>query len=188
MVRNTPKKTYAALLHDPRLLGLDDPAYWTAMAPYRQACGLPPLAAQPKVADFSGHWVLDEEKSEFGRMGAAFSPAALDVVQHGNDLAIKTTRIVEFGDNEVAEEKLTLDGTEAKSEFMDSPRVTTARLADDGTLVLDSVVSLKWGPDGSKLTTNDVWTLQAGGDVLQIQRASHSFMGDQKEKLLFNRR
>ena len=41
MVRNTPRKDYDALMQDPQVLSLEDPAYWAVAAPYRAACGLP---------------------------------------------------------------------------------------------------------------------------------------------------
>jgi len=188
MVRNTPRKQFAALGRDPRILHLEDPAYWRAMAPVRAAAGLPPLQFTPAPADFSGSWVLDEDKSALGTMGAAFAPARLEVLQQGNDLSIRTTRIVEYADNQVTEEKLTLDGAESKSEFMNSPRVTTARLAAGGQeLRLDSTILPVWAP-GSKMTVQDSWTLSEGGDVLTIQRATASSMGSQKLMLVFDRR
>ena len=45
MVRNTPRKQYDVVMHDPRILSLEDPAYASVMAPYRKACGLRPAAA-----------------------------------------------------------------------------------------------------------------------------------------------
>jgi mannan endo-1,4-beta-mannosidase len=189
MVRNTSRKDYAALMHDPRILSLEDPAYWNVMAGVRQASGLPPLHFNPAPADFSGSWVLDEARSALGRMGAGFAPARLDVVQHGNELTIRTTRILEYADDQVTEEKLTLDGTESQSVFMNSPRVTTARLSADGRqLNLDSTVSLVWGPPGSKLTVKDAWSQGEGGDVLTIQRSANSFLGQQNTTLVFERR
>jgi hypothetical protein len=122
-------------------------------------------------------------------MGAGFAPARLDVVQHDNDLTIRTTRILEYADDQVTEEKLTLDGAESNSVFMNSPRVTTARMSADGRqLEMHSTVSLVWGPPGSKLTVMDIWKLSDHGDELSIQRSSTSFMGQQNSTLVFARR
>ncbi len=186
MVRNTPRRDYSELMHDPRVLNLEDPAYSSATAPYRKACGLPPLHFEPAPADFSGTWVFDEDKSELGRMGAGMSPARLDVAQRGNELDIKTTRIVEYADDQVVDEKLTLDGAESKSEFMSSPRVTTARLSDGGEhITIDSVVTFTWGAPGAKMTTKDTWSLLNGGKTLSIQRHVSSFRGVQDQSLVF---
>jgi mannan endo-1,4-beta-mannosidase len=189
MVRNTTKKQYAVLMQDSRILGLEDPAYAVVVAPYRQACGLPPVHFTPAPADFSGVWVLNEEKSVFGRMGAGGAPARLEINHHGNDLTIKSTRVVEFAEDQITEEKLTLDGAEVKSEFMNSPRVTTAHLAGDGeSLTMDSTVALVWGPPNSKLTMQDVWQLLEHGRVLSIQSTTKSFRGEQHSTLIFERR
>jgi hypothetical protein len=134
--------------------------------------------------------VLDEDKSDLGKMGSGFAPARMDVVQHGNDLTIRTTRIVEFADDQVTEDKLTIDGAESESVFMNSPRVTTAKLsADFRQLEVDSTVSLVWGEPGSKLIVKDTWKLGDRGDVLSIQRFSSSpFMREQNQTLVFDRR
>ncbi|HEY4988256.1 MAG TPA: glycosyl hydrolase [Opitutaceae bacterium] len=188
MVRNTSKKEYATLLGDSRVLSLEDPAYADATASYRKACGLPPLHFDAAPADFSGVWVLDEDRSELGRMGAATAPARLEVVQNGDDLDIKTTRVVEFGDDQVSDEKLTLGGPESKSEYMNSPRLTTARRVDDGNgIVTSSVVSFTWGAPGAKMTLSDTWKLVDGGKTLSIQRLVSSPRGEQKMVLVFSK-
>jgi mannan endo-1,4-beta-mannosidase len=189
MVRNTPRKQYEELMSDPRILNLEDPAYASVMAPFRKACGLAPLNFTPGPADFSGSWVLNEEKSVLGSMGAGFAPARLDVVQHGNDLTIRSTRVVEYGDDQVTEEKLTLDGSESKSVFMNSPRVTTAVRSGSGReLVMESTISFAWGPPGSKFVTQDTWKLGSRENVLILQRSSDSPMGKQNLTLIFDRR
>ncbi len=189
MVRNTTRKQYEALFKDPRILNLEDPAYASAMAPYRQVCGLPPLHFEPAPVNFSGAWVLNEEKSVLGRMGAAAAPARLDVTQDGSALTIQSTRVTEFSDDQVTQEKLLLDGTESKSEFMNSPRVTTARMnATRDRILMESVVTFAWGPTGAKMTMKDTWQLLDGGSTLSIQRAVSSFRGEQNQTLIFDKR
>ncbi len=48
MVRRTEQQQLQTLVNDPRMLSLDDPAYIEAIAPYRAACGLPPLKTTEK--------------------------------------------------------------------------------------------------------------------------------------------
>ena len=189
MVRNTTKKQYAALMQNPRILNLDDPAYTTLMTNYRKDCGLPPIHLATPSPDFSGSWVLNEEKSVFGRMGASVAPARLEITQNGNSLNVKTTRIVEYEDDHVTEEKFLLDGTETKSEFMHSPRVTTAHRSQDGSgVVMDSVVAVTWGPPNSKLTLKETWQMRDSGNGLSIETLAHSLMGEQRTALYFDRR
>ena len=189
MVRNTSKKQYAAIMQNPRILNLDDPRYATVMTDYRKACELPPIHIASVPSDFSGTWVLNDDKSKFGRVGASMSPARLEIVQHDDDLDVKTTRIVEYEDDHVVEEHYSLDGRETKSEFMNSPRVTTVHRADDGkTLIMDSIVAMTWGPPNSKLTMRDTWQLHDGGEGLAIETIAHSPMGEQHVTLYFDRR
>ncbi len=188
MVRNTPKADYADLMKDPQVLSLEDPAYWAAAAPYRAACGLPPLHFEPAPPDFSGTWVLNEDRSDLGRMGAGMAPARLEVAQQGTGLSVKTTRVVEYADDQVTEEKLVLDGSESKSEFMNSPRVTTAQLAEGGReIVIDSVTTFNFGGPPSKMTSRDAWTLTDGGKELSIKRHVSSPRGEQNMTLVFSK-
>jgi mannan endo-1,4-beta-mannosidase len=188
MVRNTPRAEYEALMNDPRVLSLEDPAYWAVTASYRASCGLPTLHFEPAPADFSGDWDLNEGRSDLGRMGAGAAPARLEVAQHGTELSIKTTRIVEFSDDQVTEEKISLDGTESKSEFMNSPRITTVHASAAGdAIVIDSVVTFPWGAPGSKMTSKDTWTLLDGGRTLSIVRHSVSPRGEQSMTMVFSK-
>jgi hypothetical protein len=188
MVRNTSHQDYDALMHDPQVLSLEDPAYWAATAGYRKACGLPPLHVERPPADFSGTWALNEERSQFGRMGPGGAAVRLEIAQQGGALSVKSTRVIEYADDQTSEETLALDGSETKSQFMNSPRVTTAKLSADGAeLVIDSVITFTWGAPGTKSTSEDVWTLVDGGRSLSIQRHSSSPRGEQNSTLVYNR-
>jgi mannan endo-1,4-beta-mannosidase len=187
MVRNTSKAEYAALMQDPQVLSLEDPAYWSATADYRRACGLAPLHFEPAPADFSGTWVLDNPKSDLGR-AAAMAPSHLEVAQHGSELSVKTSRVVEYADDQVTDERFVLDGSESKSEFMNSPRVTKAQLSAAGdTITFDSVVTFTWGAPGSKMTSKEIWTLVDGGNELSIKRHVSSSRGEQDMTMIFTK-
>jgi len=190
MVRNTSKKQYALVLSDPRVLGREDAAYSQVTAAYRQVSGLPPLHYTPPPADFSGSWVLDEDRSDLGRGGAGRAPARLEVGQHGNALTVRTTRVLEYADDETADQQLTLDGSEVQSTFMNAPVVTTATVSPDGQrLLISAVMVMSWGPTpGATMTTRDTWSLTDGGRTLTIARDSAGPRGDEKTTLVFDRR
>jgi len=188
MVRNTPKRQYNTLMADPRVLGLEDRAYGDLAAEYRKACGLQPLHFERAAVNFSGKWVLDEEKSDFGKAGSGMAPASLEVLQEGNDLSVKTTRVVEYGDDQVSSEKMLLDGSESHSEFMNSPRVVTAQVSPDGgRIVVDSTVSLTWGQPGAKIVSKDTWELIDAGTELSIHRVGTSMRGSQDTTMVFDK-
>jgi mannan endo-1,4-beta-mannosidase len=188
MVRNTTKRQYEAIRQDPRVLGLDDPAYREVTAAYRQASHLPPLTAPVGSTDFSGHWVIDEERSNFGQMGAAQAPAILDVVVQPDALKVRTAHIVEWGENEVSEERFLFNGTATKSQFRNSPMATTALRSKTGDkIIMDTTIEPSWAPPGTKMNRHEEWTLQADGKVLLIQSSSTSPRGEQKSEWFFNR-
>ncbi len=189
MVRNTSHRQYDALLRDPRILNLEDPAYWRAMAPVRAAAGLPALHVALPPADFTGTWEFDGDRSDLGPMGGAFVPARLDVVERDHRLTIRSTRIIEYGPDQVTEQQLPLDGTPVKSDFVNSPEVTTARLSPDGRqLSLDANISPTWAPPGTRITVHDTWTLSEGGSVLTVKRTTDSSQGKQQQTLIYDRR
>jgi mannan endo-1,4-beta-mannosidase len=190
MVRNTSRTDYAALMADPRVLNLEDPAYWTVTADYRRACGLPVLRIGPRPADFSGLWALNEDRSQLGSgMGVGMVPARLEIAEAGNDLTIKSTRVVEYADDQVTTDHYVLDGaTETKSEFFNSPRLTTGHKTEDGRgLELDSTVNFSFGPPGSRMTTTEVWNLLDGGRALSIRRHSVSARGEQTMTMVYTK-
>ncbi len=187
MVRNTPRHDYVVLFRDPRVLNLEDSTYADATAAYRQACGLPKLHFVPPRANFTGTWLIDEDRSDFGVSGAAFSPARLDLAQSERNLVVRSTQITEASDDQVTEETLLLDGTESKTQFMNSPRVVTAHLSADGQqLALTSTLIPTWAP-GTKFVAQETWHLADAGRHLVIERTSSTPTGPQKSVLVFTK-
>ena len=193
MVRNTSRKQYQILLNDPRMLSLEDDAYREAVRPYRLACGLSPLTpVEPKSAparpDFSGTWSFNEDESVLDDMGAGNLPSRMEIRQSETDLTIRRSFIVEYADDRITDEKLTLDGRENKSEFFNSPRITTANWSEKGdTLVIESKVRFNRGGQTSEMTTREVWSLGKKGRVLSIQQSSNSFFGRRNITMVFER-
>jgi mannan endo-1,4-beta-mannosidase len=190
MVRNTLRKQYEAIVGDPRFLSLEDSAYRELIAPYRTVCGLSPLPFPVKVpAYFSGEWIINEEKSLFNNSGASSLPFKMSIAQNEHEIAIKRTIVLEYADDRITEERLTLDGKEARSEFMNFPRVTTAQFGEGGdTLVIHSKVSMLRGDQPFEMIVNETWTLEEQGAILSIQQASSSYWGERNIKMVFDRR
>ena len=185
MVRNTSKKQYEALLNDPRVLGQDDAAYINAINPFRTATGLPLLSLN-KPADFSGEWVLNEDKSMLG--GAGNLPHKLKIDQKENEIAVQKSFVEEWTDDRVTEEKLMLNGEESKSQYFGAPRITTARMSlNRDTLIIKSNVTFNRGGQTSKMTTTEDWDLQNHGKTLSIIQSSSSPQGERKIMLVYDK-
>jgi mannan endo-1,4-beta-mannosidase len=194
MVRNTLKKQHQALADDPRILSLEDPAYWETLAPFRSACGLPSLPLEEMQPDssevnFSGEWIFNEEKSILDRWGVSFLPYKMEIIQKENDLTIHNTFIVEYADDRVIEQKLTLDGKECISEFRNSPRIMTANWSENGdTLIIESKITFNRGGQTPEMVINEAWTLLEQGKILAIKQFSTSFWGKRNITLIFEKK
>ena len=189
MAHYTTHRQYAKIMADPHILNLDDPRYAELTAPYRKACGLPPVSLARQPPDFSGTWVLDQDLSAFGPHGIGFAPAKLKVTETADLLKVLTTQIREYTSDLVTEDDLKLDGTETKSTFMNAPRVTSARRSPSGDAIeLHSTLTFPWGPPGKTYSVDDTWTLQEGGQVLSVKRVSETPMGPQEMTMIFDRR
>jgi mannan endo-1,4-beta-mannosidase len=187
MVRNTSKKQYEALINDPRMLGLDDPGYINAVNPFRTALGLPALSLS-KPANFSGEWVLNEDKSTLDNFGAGSLPAKLKIVQNGNEMSVQRSYIEEWQDDRITDEKIMLSGEETKSTYMNSPRVTIANLsANKDTLTIKSKTTFNFNGQTSQMLTTETWDLQTHGKVLSITQLSTSQRGDRKITMIYEK-
>jgi mannan endo-1,4-beta-mannosidase len=194
MVRGTSKKEYNVLADDPHVLYLEDPVYREAVRPYRAACGLDPLPVEKKnaemtKADFSGEWIFNEDRSVLDNQGAGNLPYQMKITQKDNELTVQKSFIVEWGDDRITEDKMNLDGRESKSEFWNSPRITTVNRSEKGdSLIIKSKVTFNRGGQVSEMVENENWSLQNQGKVLSINQYSSSFWGERKLNLIFDRR
>jgi Glycosyl hydrolase family 26 len=188
MVHNTPHAQYDAMAADGRFLGLGDPAYAEVSRGYRAACGLGPLSAS-RVADFSGSWALDEERSDFGPSGPSITPVRLDVTQSGGSLTVRSTQLLEYADDQVHEETFPLGGTEVRYRVAGSERTTRARLSPTGdAVIMETSLSAPWIGPGATLALSETWTLAAGGRRITVERVALSPKGSQRAVLVYDRR
>ena len=186
MVRNLSKKQHQLLVNDPRILSQEDPAYQDVMAPFREACGLPLLPLKSKYpVNFSGEWIFNEDISDIGNGGTANIPYQM-VIDHDNDkLYVKRFIIVEWGPDTVTGEDLYLDGTGTKSEFLNSPRYTTASWDDNSKSVkINNTVRFNRGGRTFDMNSSEEWSMENDGKTLQIIQTSTGFRGGENRTSL----
>jgi mannan endo-1,4-beta-mannosidase len=191
MVRNLTKKQHLELVNDPRMLSQEDSAYWKVMAPFREACGLPLLPLEDKYpVDFSGQWVFNEEKSDPGNRGAGNVPWEMEVDQGNDVLYVKKLMVVEWGDDRITSEEIMLDGTEMRSEFFNSPRISKAKFDEESqSIIISSIVKFEWGERRVEMNSDEKWSLQDEGKILKIVQTSTGFRGEEnKVSLVYERK
>jgi mannan endo-1,4-beta-mannosidase len=179
MARGTSMADYEKLLANPHVVFMEDQTYLKGTAEYRQACGFEPLKLN-KAADFTGEWRLNENESEASRNMGPSMPYKLIVAQGENVLSIKSFSVVEWADDEVSVQVLSLDGKDIKSiGFMNSPRIQNANWsAEKDSLIVVSRVTMKFGNNPpAEMKSKEVWILQKRGKKLLIIQTSAGMMG-----------
>ena len=187
MVRNTSKKEYSALLNYPRVLNMEDSAYRNAIGSYRFACGFQKLATLTNHPDFSGEWVINEEKSLLDNNGIGQLPYKLKIKQTENKISIQRTHITEFTDDRITDEKY-IFGQETKSEFWNAPKITNMNWSSNNdTLKFDSKITFNRGGKTIDMVSNEGWVLQNNKNCLLIKQNSTSPWGKQNITIVFDK-
>jgi len=182
MVRNLTKKQHIKLVNDPRMLSMEDQAYWDVMAPFRKACDLPPLPLKEKYpVDYSGEWIFNEEKSKSGNGGFGNIPYKMFVEQDDGILFVKKFTIVEWGNDQITNEEIKLDGTEIKSVLFNAPRISIAGwVENDNSIIINSTTKFNRGGRISEMKSSESWKLSDNKKELKIKQISTGFRGEEQ--------
>lgn len=188
MTRNTTHADYEKLASNSRVVFQEDPAYSNGTKAYRTVCGLAPLSGERK-ADFTGEWLINEYESKIENSGPSSTPYKLNIAQRENEMVVQSTSIVEWADDEVATQTLTLDGKDIKSTaFNNSPRIQNANWsAQRDTLTIDSKVTFNFGGRSFEVTSEDIWRLQRWGKKLVIHQTVSSVRGTRTSTIIYDK-
>ena len=137
--------------------------------------------------DFSGKWVLSEDKSEMGE-GRFRRSANIAIEQDGNNLKLERTRTGRDGQEMTTTQDMTLDGKEVVNERENRTTKTTATWSEDGTsLNVNSTMAFTRDGQTFESTSKEVWTLSEDGKTLTILYTSSSQRGDTKATLVYDK-
>jgi len=85
----------------------------------------------------------------------------MEIDQDDNILYVKKYMIAEYGNDLITNEEILLDGKEMKSEFYNSPRISTATINDNSnSLMISSVVKFNRGGKIAEIKSGEEWSLQ----------------------------
>jgi hypothetical protein len=189
-VRNTTRQQYQEFVHSPRMLFQEDQAYWQVMEPFRKACGMPALPLKDKyLVDFSGQWMLNEAKSEFGNNGPGNTPYRMNIEQDDELVLVKKFAIVEWGDDRITNEEILLDGTPMVTRVFNTLR-TSSVTYDDNNQSITIISNAKSERAGRtiEMKGTEVWNLLDDGRKLKIVQTSTGFRGETNSITLFYER
>jgi mannan endo-1,4-beta-mannosidase len=187
-VRNTLKKDYLTLTGDPRVVSLEDPAYREIIAPYRKACGLPPVAEIKKEpADFTGKWIFDEERSRLDNAGTGNLPDYFEVTQTSNALNLKRVYRQEDADDRITNEAIIV-GPSTQTSNPDFSQTTLLKRSENGdTLIIGSKITMKRGAQSFESSSLEKWYLSGNKRSLFINQTSSSFRGKSNIVLVYDK-
>ena len=137
--------------------------------------------------DFSGKWVLNEEKSNIGE-SRFFSTPLLSVEQSEGSIKIDRTRTGRDGEERTTTEDLKTDGTENLTENQRGTTKTVATWAADGKSLTFAATS-EFERQGETMTMErtEVWTIDDTGKVLTIKSTSNSPNGEVTVTLVYDK-
>lgn len=130
--------------------------------------------------DYSGHWVVDLAKSDFGMMPPP-SKMERDIEHKDPDMNIKSLQVGERGEFKT-ESKYTTDGKEATIKMRN--REAKVKAIWDGTkLKVNSRIEFS----GSEITQDETWIISEDGKTLTIENAIKAPQGEFTTKSVFTK-
>jgi hypothetical protein len=115
-------------------------------------------------------------------------PSALAIVQDSEALHVRSATILEWGDDEVSVETLTLDGRDVVSEVDRGRRVRNARFsAARDTLTITTRIAYVSGGRPVEARSTDTWTLRRHGQQLVILQTTESSSGPVASTLVYDK-
>jgi len=137
--------------------------------------------------DFTGKWKFNESESTMGE-GRFFAAVEMTVNQEGNIITIERTRTGRNGQKRTTSETITLDGEENVVEREYGTSTYIATWSDDkNSLTIET--EMEFNRQGETFTMNrkEIWSLEEGGKVLNIQSTSSSQRGTRAATLIYDK-
>ena len=148
---------------------------------------VPVQSAKAGNPDFTGKWVLNEEKSTIGER-MFFASVELVVKQDAGTISIDRTRTGRDGERRTRNEKLNTDGTENVSTRENGSTTTVATWSEDGqSLNLRSDIEFNRQGETFTMNRSETWTMDSGGKVLTIESTSSSPRGENSVTLVYDK-
>ena len=130
--------------------------------------------------DYSGHWVVDLAKSDFGMMPPP-SKMERDIEHKDPDMSIKSLQVGERGEMKT-ESKYTTDGKEATIKMRNREAKVKA-IWDGAKLKVNSKIEF----NGSEITQDETWIISEDGKTLTIENAIKAPQGEFTTKSVFTK-
>lgn len=119
--------------------------------------------------DFSGHWVIDVGKIEWGQAPHWVLPAGFNIKQGKKSITIERNDLDTAMNEQIFTEELLFEGTQATINTFFGKLNESLKWSDDkSTFIITSASFKKDGTAGSSVTER--WSLEDDGEMLQVER------------------
>jgi hypothetical protein len=140
------------------------------------------MTGMGQVADFSGTWTLNKDKSTLFEQ-FSLAPSQLILIQTADSLTVEKHGTFE-GTDYVSKDKFSLDGKESVNPgMMNSKKTSTAVWSEDGKIL--TISSKLPTQDQGEATTKEVYQMVESNLKLELSAASS--MGEMSETYLLDK-
>lgn len=137
--------------------------------------------------DFTGKWKFNETESTMGE-GRFFAADEMSVTQDGKTITIERTRAGRDGQMRTTSETITLDGKENVEEREYGKSTYIASWSDDNnSLIIETETEFQRQGDTFKMSRKEIWSLDKGGNPLNIESTSSSQRGTRSATLVYDK-
>ncbi len=141
-----------------------------------------------KKANFSGTWILNETKSDFGEYGRMMASNKIIIVHKGKKLTMERFATAPTGESYNYIENYTLDGKECfnspSPEFKKTS--TVAKSEDKKGLVINSTLEVSFEGNSMKILTVENYSVQEDGKVMVIKETASTDYGDMVVSFIYD--
>jgi hypothetical protein len=148
-------------------------------------CNSTPKGKKP---NFSGTWVLNESKSEFGEYGHYWAPSKLIIAQKRKKLAIERFAPGPSGKEMDFKGNYTMDGKECENViFEQSKSKSTVNWSEDNkNLTINSTMNVQVQGQDMEIKSVEIYSLEKDAKSLVIKSTSSTPYGDFSVTFVFD--
>ena len=133
-----------------------------------------------KKLNFSGAWILNETKSDFGEYGRMMASDKIIIVQKGKKLTMERFATSPTGESVNYKENYTIDAKECVNNISEEFKKTSTvvKSEDKKGLIINSTLDLAFEGNEMKILTVENYTLEDGGKSMLIKATASTDYGD----------
>lgn len=141
-----------------------------------------------KKAIFSGTWILNETKSDFGEYGRMMASNKIIIAHKGKKLTMERYATTPAGESVNYKENYTLDGKECVNNISEEFKKTSTvvKSEDKKGLIINSTLDLSFEGNEMKILTVENFTLEDGGKTMIIKSTASTDYGDMVVSLVYD--